>query len=131
MPQKRTAPTATVSLDARRSDRLGMLWVGEIVLHAGRYECRIIDISQHGAKLATEAAVRPGDEGLLLCEGLDLLFRVVRHEFGIVAVSFVDELDQDVSCDDTETVSRLARNQQIFRYLTDGLGGPFTPRAGG
>ena len=31
--------------------------------------------------------------------------------------SFIDEMDQDIDEDDVETVSRIARNQQAFRYL--------------
>lgn len=131
MPQDRYSSAETVSLEARRSERLNMYWTGELVLRTGRYECRVIDISPHGAKLTSAAPVRPGDDGLFLCEGLDLLFHVVRHEPNFVAVSFIDEFDQDIGEDDVETVSRIARNQQAFRYLLGGLVPPFRQRGVG
>ena len=127
MPQDTLSFSETVSLEARRSDRLNMYWSGELVLRTGSYDCRVIDISQHGAKLASEADVRPGDDGLLLCEGLDVLFHVVRREGDCVAVTFVDEMADDLGEDEVEVVSRYARNQQVFRYLACGLRPPLTP----
>ncbi|SMQ73737.1 PilZ domain-containing protein [Altererythrobacter xiamenensis] len=128
MPQNSFASCETVSLEVRRSDRLNMYWSGELVLRSGRYDCRVIDISHHGAKLTSAARVRPGDDGLFHCEGLDLLFRVERHEPNFLAISFIDELDQDIGEDDVETVSRIARNQQAFRYLLGGLVPPLRRR---
>lgn len=129
MPHEAFSHSEIVSLEARRSERLRMLWAGELVLRKGRYDCRVLDISQHGAKISTDTDIAPGEDGLLLCEGLDVLFRVVRCEPDCVAVTFVDEFEQDELESDTEYTSRVARNQQIFRYLASGIGPPLRPRA--
>ena len=131
MPQDTFAFAETVSLEARRSERLSMYWTGELVLHTGRYDCHVIDISHHGAKLTSAAPVKAGDDGLFLCEGLDLLFCVMRHEPNFIAISFIDEFDQEIDEDDVETVSRIARNQQAFRYLLGGLVPPIRRRGEG
>lgn len=117
MSRVRGKSTETVSLDARRSTRLQMLWPGEIVLKSGRHDCRVLDISQHGARIATEAILHAGDDGLLLCEGLDTLFEVVRANPDHVAVSFVDESDCEETIQEAGGNVRAAKNRQFFRYL--------------
>ena len=98
-----------------------MLWAGEIVLQGKRHDCRVLEISQHGALLSHDKSLAVGTSGILLCEGLDVLFEVLRSDEAGTAVAFVDEGEQPGEPFDVETVTRSARNQQVFRYLASGV----------
>ncbi len=84
----------------------------------GRSEpCRVTEISRHGAKLETLARIRSGEDGLLRCDGLDLLFRVIRFERTTVIVEFIDEaadIDGEI---DPELAALIENNNQILRFL--------------
>lgn len=109
----------THTLEARRSRRLGLVSCGEVVLREGRLACEMIDISQHGARLAIHCRASEGDFGLLRCEGLDILFRIIRRADDEIGIDFVDETSDldDENEDDLEEFSRVVNNYQILRLL--------------
>ena len=94
-----------------------MISSGEIVLREGTVECRLTEISQHGAKLIAKVAASVGDYGVLRCDGLDILSRVVWVDGEMLAIEFVDEANDEDAEQDMEQFSRVVRNHQILRLL--------------
>lgn len=104
-------------LDARRSHRFGLMSAGEILLRSGKEECKILEISRNGARIETDATLCQGDDGLLRCDGLDLLFVTVRLERGFALLEFVDELADSEGEIDPELAALLENNYRILRFL--------------
>ena len=111
----RTAQIA--SFDPRRSHRFGLGAPGEVVLLEGSCPCQVNEISRHGARLVTGARIRVGEDGLLRCDGLDLLFRVVRLDQRVAVVQFVDELAECEGEIDPALAALIKNNYQILRFL--------------
>jgi len=107
------------TLEARRSRRLAIVSCGEVVLREGPVACKMIDVSQHGARLAIRCRSSEGDYGLLRCEGLDILFRIMRVAEDEIGIEFVDETSEldDENEDDLDDFSRVVNNYQILRLL--------------
>ncbi|WP_428027643.1 PilZ domain-containing protein [Altererythrobacter sp.] len=105
------------SLDQRRSKRIELASMGQFVLQDGAYDCQVVEISLCGALLLTLAELRVGQDGLLRCDGLDLLCQVVRIEPGFAAVEFVDESGETADVLDRRELSRAENNYQILRFL--------------
>lgn len=106
-------------LDPRRSQRVELLSMGQIVLRDGTYDCQVIELSLSGALLLTLAQARVGQDGLLRCDGLDLLCQIVRVEPGFVAVEFIDEAEEAADTQDQRDLSRTENNCHILRFLKD------------
>lgn len=112
---KRTAHIA--SFDPRRSHRFDLGAPGEVVLLDGNCPCKVTEISRDGARLETGARIKVGEDGLLRCDGLDLLFRAIRLDRKVVVVQFVDELAE---CDgeiDPALAALVENNYNILRFL--------------
>ncbi len=105
------------NLDARRSHRFDLMSAGEILLRSGREACKVLEISRNGARIETNAKLRPGDDGLLRCDGLDLLFFTVRVERKSALLEFIDELAESDEEIDPELAAVLENNYQILRFL--------------
>jgi hypothetical protein len=114
-PSKPKFPSA--SLEPRRSHRFDLRAKGELVLLSGRHACWVNEISRHGARLSTHAGIERGDDGLLQCDGLDLLFHAIRVEKNTVVVEFVDELAGSEGAIDPALAALIKNNNQILRFL--------------
>ena len=112
---KNQSPAA--NFDPRRSYRFDLRAPGEIVLLCGTEPCKVTELSRHGAKLETNARLRVGDHGLMRCDGLDLLIRVIRYERTSVVIEFVDEAAGDEDDIDPELAALIENNEQILKFL--------------
>lgn len=105
-------------LEPRRSHRIDLMTRGEVVLRDGSHRCTILEISAHGGLLELSARAEVGQDGLLRCDGLDLLFSVVRVQGDLVAVEFVDESGGEEQADfDHADRSRIDINREILRFI--------------
>ena len=105
------------NFEPRRSYRFDLGAMGQVVLVSGTSSCRVVEISHHGARLETDARIRIGEDGLLRCDGLDLLFRAIRYERGSVVIEFVDELAEADGEIDPAHAALIENNRQILRFL--------------
>lgn len=116
MQMTRKAPD-TVTLDQRRSRRVELRSPGDLVLAQGRSPCFVMEISRYGGRIQTDAAILPGDDGLLQCDGLDLLFRAVRMDGACIVVEFIDELAGIEGDVDPDLAEKIKANDHILRFL--------------
>ncbi|WP_209347319.1 PilZ domain-containing protein [Pontixanthobacter sp. CEM42] len=82
----------SIQPDQRAAERFRVLMPGSITLLDGVFNCAIEDISLSGARFITDVPLRKGQEGILLCSPLEVLFSVVWTDGNIAGVHFEEEI---------------------------------------
>lgn len=75
----------------RQAERLSVLLPAKLTLLDGEFDCAIEDVSQTGARIITDATLRTGQQGILLCHPLDALFSVVWTDGKAAGLEFDEE----------------------------------------
>jgi len=74
--------------ERRASKRLQVFLPAKLELMDGEFDCAIEDISQTGARLIADAPLRKDQIGVLRCQRLDALFRVVWTSANTAGIEF-------------------------------------------
>ena len=83
-----------------------------LVLLAGEFECALEDISTSGARIITDVPLRTGNQGILRCSPLDVLFSVCWTEGKSAGLQF----DEEASLG---TIRQLRWNNDCYRSHHD------------
>ncbi len=75
----------------RQAERLRVLMPAALTLLDGVFDCALEDISQTGARFIADAPMEEGQQGILHCQPLEMLFRVVWTDGKTAGVQFDEE----------------------------------------
>ena len=96
------------TLRRRSAERFKVLVPARLVLLAGEFECALEDISTSGARIITDVPLRTGNQGILRCSPLDVLFLVCWTEGKSAGLQF----DEEASLG---TIRQLRWNNDCYR----------------
>jgi len=85
-----TAGTQTAN--RRDADRFRVLMPGTLTILDGVFDCAIEDVSATGARFVSDVPFKTGQEGILLCQQLEVLFSVVWTDRKSAGVKFEEEV---------------------------------------
>ncbi|MCB2083965.1 MAG: PilZ domain-containing protein [Sphingomonadaceae bacterium] len=101
-------PDMPATLGRRSAERFKVLVPARLVLLAGEFECALEDISTSGARIITDVPLRTGNQGILRCSPLDVLFLVCWTEGKSAGLQF----DEEASLG---TIRQLRWNNDCYR----------------
>jgi len=76
----------------RTADRFRVLMPGTLTILDGVFDCAIEDVSATGARFISDVPFKQGQEGILLCQPLEVLFSVAWTDRKTVGVKFEEEV---------------------------------------